>query len=88
MTRFWSDVVVGFVRRRRFESAFEAVRHAVDLFGEDRDRHRLYYTFDIVRDRRARREWIPPDRKSLTEWGPELPDCGTGETRAVEARVL
>jgi hypothetical protein len=41
------------------------VREAVHVFGEDRDRYRLYYTFDIVRDHRARREWIPPDRTPL-----------------------
>ena len=42
-----------------FEWTFEA---AVPPFLEDRDRHRLHYSFDVVRDRRARREWIPPDR--------------------------
>jgi flavin reductase (DIM6/NTAB) family NADH-FMN oxidoreductase RutF len=65
LTRFWSEVVGDFVRRRQLESQFDAVRYAVDVLGEDRDRHRLYYSFDVVRDRRARREWVPPDRMLL-----------------------
>ena len=63
LTRFWAGVVGGFIRARHFPSRLEAVRDAVRQFGEDRDRHRLYYSFDVVRDRRARREWIPPDRQ-------------------------
>lgn len=72
LTRFWSEVVGGVVRSRPFESQFDAVRHAVDILGEDRDRHRLHYTFDVVRDRRARREWVPPDRMPISgkEIGP------------------
>ena len=62
LTRFWSSEVGDVVRSRRFRSRLEAVRHAVELFGEDRDRHRLFYSFDVVRDRRARREWVAPDR--------------------------
>jgi hypothetical protein len=62
LTRFWSGVVGGFVRACRFGSQIEAVRVAVKTFGEERDLHRLYYSFDVVRNRRARREWIPPNR--------------------------
>lgn len=36
---------------------------AVSAFGTDRDRFRLFYSFDVVRDRRARREWVAPDRE-------------------------
>jgi flavin reductase (DIM6/NTAB) family NADH-FMN oxidoreductase RutF/Arc/MetJ-type ribon-helix-helix transcriptional regulator len=64
LTRFWAGVVGGFVRSGQFPSRLEAVRNAVRQFGEDRDRHRLHYSFDVVRDRRARREWIQPDRES------------------------
>jgi len=88
LTRLWSEVLGGFVRNRRFESQFEAVRQAVAVFGEDRDRHRLYYTFDIVRDRRARREWIPPDRMPLSGWGPEAPRGLSRGSPAVETQVL
>ena len=63
LTRFWAGTIGEFVGRRGFSTRFEAVKGATQLFGEDRDRHRLYYGFDVVRDRRARKEWIPPDRK-------------------------
>ena len=62
LTRFWSGEIGSVVRAGRFASRMEAVRHAVQLFGEDRDRHRLFYSFDVVKDRRARRQWIAPDR--------------------------
>jgi hypothetical protein len=62
LTRFWVETIVEFVRSRSFSTRFEAVKHATKFFGEDRDRQRWYYSFDVVRDRRARREWIKPDR--------------------------
>jgi hypothetical protein len=63
LTRFWVETIAEFVRSRRFATRFETVKHATELFGQDRDRHRLYYSFDVVKDRRARREWIKPDRQ-------------------------
>ena len=67
LTRFWSSEIGEFVRSRRFPSRFEAVREAVSSFGKDRDRFRLFYSFDVVRDRRARREWVAPDRQPATK---------------------
>jgi hypothetical protein len=61
LTRFWSSEIGEFVRAGRFTSRFEAVGAAVSAFGEDRDRFRKFYSFDVVRDRRARREWVAPD---------------------------
>lgn len=63
LTRFWAETVGEFVRNGRYSTRYEAVKNATQLFGEDRDRHRLYYGFDVVRDRQARREWIKPDRQ-------------------------
>jgi hypothetical protein len=63
LTRFWSDTVGRLVRGGGFPSRLAAVRSAVNRFGEARDHHRSYYSFDVVRDSRARREWIPPDRQ-------------------------
>lgn len=67
LTRFWSSEIGEFVRSRRFHSRFEAVRAAVSAFGEDRDRFRQFYSFDVVRDRRARREWVAPYRNPLAK---------------------
>ena len=66
LTRFWSNEIGHVVRAGRFASRLEAVRHAVELFGQDRHRHCLFYTFDVVKDRRARREWVVPDRLPIT----------------------
>jgi flavin reductase (DIM6/NTAB) family NADH-FMN oxidoreductase RutF len=77
LTRFWSGQVGNLVRGGRFASRLEAVRHAIQQFGEDRDRHRLFYSFDVVKDRRARREWVAPDR-SPTKQAPietTMADC-------------
>jgi len=64
LTRFWSSEIGEFVRTGHFASRLEAVRAAVSAFGSDRDRFRLFYSFDVVRDRRARREWVAPDRET------------------------
>lgn len=63
LTRFWAGEISAFVRSGRFSSRWEAVRVAVAEFGRDRDRSRLFYSFDVLRDRRARREWVAPDRE-------------------------
>ena len=59
LTRFWADVLARFVKG--IADPWEAAVKAVDQFGEDRDLHHLYYSFDIVRSPEARRAWIPPD---------------------------
>jgi hypothetical protein len=64
LTGFWSGEVGSLVRGGRFASKLAVVRAAVASFGEDRERHRLFYGFDVVRDRRARGEWIAPDMEA------------------------
>ena len=63
LTRFWCAIVGDFVRAGSYISRFEAVRAAVSAFGENRNLPRLFYSFDLVSNRRARREWVPPDRR-------------------------
>jgi hypothetical protein len=65
LTRFWAGEIAAFVRTGRFTSRLETVRAAVAAFGGDRDRFRQFYSFDVVRDRRARREWVAPDREPV-----------------------
>ena len=67
LTRFWATEIGWFVRSGHFTSRLEAVRASVAAFGQDRDRFRRFYNFDVVRDRRARREWIAPDRNPASE---------------------
>jgi len=61
LTRFWAGEICGLVRAGQFPSRLEAVRAAVAAFGTERDRFRRFYGFDLVNDRRARREWVAPD---------------------------
>lgn len=65
LTRFWAGEIGTFIRAGRFASRWEAVRAAVAEFGGDRERFLQFYSFDVVRDRRARREWVAPDREPL-----------------------
>ena len=72
LTRFWSSRITLSVHEASPESRLEAARYAVRLFGEDRDLPKLFYSYDVVRDRRAWSEWIAPDLEPLSEW------CGWG----------
>jgi len=59
LTRLWSGVVSRFVAG--VSDPWLAARHAVEKFGEERDLYRLYYSFDVVKDKTARAAWVPPD---------------------------
>lgn len=61
LTGFWAGEVGGLVRGGEFPSKLDAARAAVTAFGNDKYRFRLFYSFDVVNCRRARREWIAPD---------------------------
>jgi hypothetical protein len=62
LTCFWMAAIADHLEARRPETTLDAIRAAVMRFGEDRDLPRRHYTFDVVRDVRARREWVAPDR--------------------------
>lgn len=61
LTRLWAAVVVHHLRTHPPASRWEAVGSAVERFGEDRDLHRLFYSYDVMNDERARAVWVPPD---------------------------
>ena len=67
LTRFWSAIIGEAVRAGNFPTRLAAVRHTVEKFGNDRGAFRPFYSFDVVNDRRARREWIPPDRSPINK---------------------
>ena len=62
LTRFWTLMIAAHVAGSGATSRWDAVRAALDRFGEDRDLPRRCYSFDVVGDVRARAEWVPPDR--------------------------
>jgi hypothetical protein len=61
LTRLWIDVLAKFAGSHGFTDPWIAASAAVRKFGEIRDLHRLYYSFDVLRSVEARRSWIPPD---------------------------
>jgi hypothetical protein len=65
LTRLWTVLVQNATGSAGFPNRLEAVRAAVRAFGDDRKRYELYYSFDVVKDRRARREWVEPDLRPL-----------------------
>jgi hypothetical protein len=67
LARFWAESVGAFVREGGFATRLEAVQNAVSRFGNDRKRYELFYSFDVVKDRQARREWVSPDRAPVAE---------------------
>ena len=62
LTRFWTLAIAGHVRAGGATSRWEAARAALDRFGDDRDLPQRAYSFDVVRDVRARAVWVAPDR--------------------------
>jgi hypothetical protein len=64
LTRFWSKAIADFVSQSvgsdATSSRLAMARAAVKEF-DDRQCWRRYYSFDVLRSREARREWIPPD---------------------------
>jgi hypothetical protein len=67
LTHFWLLIVAGLLRQRQPSSRFEAVQHAVAIFGQARTLHTLYYSGDVVQDSAARRQWRVPDLLALPE---------------------
>ena len=59
LTRLWANVLAKLVAG--CTDPWEAACEAVERFGEDRELHHLYYSFDVVRSTVARRTWVPPD---------------------------
>lgn len=61
LTRFWTGLIADFRRTRTWTSRLELVRAALGRFASDSALFRSYYSFDVVKDLRARREWVAPD---------------------------
>jgi hypothetical protein len=61
LTRLWVNVISKVVEG--ISEPFVAASKAVEILGDKNELHRLYYTFDVVQDEKARRTWIIPDRQ-------------------------
>ncbi len=62
LTCLWAQIVADFITAHPFPTPFAAVEATVLRYGQERKLHETFYTFNVVADRRARREWIPPDK--------------------------
>lgn len=62
LTCLWAHVIADFIKARTFATPFAAVEATVHRYGQERKIHEMFYTFNVVADRRARREWVPPDK--------------------------
>jgi hypothetical protein len=62
LTRFWTLAIAQHLAQVGAASRWAAVLAALDRFGDDRGMPQRAYSFDVVRDVRARAEWVPPDR--------------------------
>ncbi len=61
LTCLWAKIVGDFIAAGQFATPYAAVCATVERFGEERKLHEAFYSYDVVADRRARREWVPPD---------------------------
>jgi hypothetical protein len=59
LTRLWTMVIAKVVEG--IHDPWAAACEAVERFGEVRDLHLLYYSFDVVRSVEARLTWMQPD---------------------------
>jgi hypothetical protein len=48
-------------------SNVELVNQLLAKYGGNKDLWRDYYTFDLLKSPEARRSWVEPDRKSLSQ---------------------
>ena len=64
LTRFWMAVAGRYLAGREGSRA-EKVTALVDEFGERRDLFKEYWSFDVVKSREARKDWVAPDVKQL-----------------------
>lgn len=63
LTCFWAEIIGDFITAGHFRTPFDAVEATLARYGQERKLHTSFYSFDVVADRRARREWIRPDLK-------------------------
>lgn len=67
LTRFWINLIADLLGSCFFPSRLEFVRAALRRFAGNSALFRSYYSFDVVKNVRARREWVAPDRQPQVE---------------------
>ena len=62
LTCLWAKIVADFLADESYSTPFYAVEATVLRYGQERKLHESFYTYDVVANRLARRQWVPPDR--------------------------
>jgi hypothetical protein len=65
LTLFWLEVITRTLGRDTRAEPLGAAKLIVDRFGARRDFFRDFYTFDVVKSREARANWMPPDLREI-----------------------
>jgi hypothetical protein len=60
LTRMWIRVLAQLLREQPASDRLAFVRLSVERLGPLRNLHTLLYDFDVVKDQRARAEWVEP----------------------------
>jgi hypothetical protein len=64
LTIFWIQTLRGWLAGEPTgRTRLDIVRALAEKFGLGRDLYKDYYSFDVLRSREARAQWIAPDRK-------------------------
>jgi hypothetical protein len=67
LTCLWAQIIADFMATQQFATSFAAVEATVLRYAQERKLHEAFYSYNIVADRRARREWVPPDKSPLPQ---------------------
>jgi hypothetical protein len=63
LTIFWIQTIRAWLAREPAGRArLDVIRGLAENFGPRRDLYKDYYSFDVLRSREARAQWIAPDR--------------------------
>lgn len=77
LTVFWLCLIAEHLRGREELGELEAVRFTAAVLGASSGLFRSYYSFDVVKDEAARKEWVAPDLIEVTNTfaaTPSLPE--------------
>lgn len=68
LTRFWSTLLFYRIHRGHYNSCVAAANAMVEFYGKDKRADTRYYSFDVLKSKEARKNWIAPDRSSEIPW--------------------
>jgi len=64
LTRFWATLLFYRIHRGHYNSCLGAANAMVEVYGKDSRADVRYYSFDVLKSKEARKNWIPPDKSN------------------------